>query len=63
MDTNLCVMETANFINGRAMNHHEFVALLEEIKSEYGEMIYYKEVRWLSRGVALNHFLFNEIKK
>jgi hypothetical protein len=29
-----------NFIGESALNHHEFVAILEEAEKEYGEKIY-----------------------
>jgi hypothetical protein len=50
-----------NFIRASALNHREFVALLGEIESEHGEIIYHTNVRWLSRGSVLQrYFLFIE---
>jgi hypothetical protein len=43
MDT---VVKTVNFIRACALNHREFVALLEEIESEHGQIIYHTNVRW-----------------
>jgi hypothetical protein len=58
MDT---VVKTMNFIGACALNHCEFVALLGEIESEHGEIIYHTNVRWLSRGSVLQcFFLFIE---
>jgi hypothetical protein len=45
-----------------SLNHREFVAFLEEVENEYGEIIYHTNVRWLSRGYVLKRFLLNEIK-
>jgi hypothetical protein len=58
------VAKTVNFILASALNHCEFVALLGEIESEHGEIIYYTNMRWLSRGSVLQQFfyLLKEIK-
>jgi hypothetical protein len=53
MDT---VVKTANFIRASALDHREFVELLGEIESKYGEIIYHTNVRWLSRGSVLKRF-------
>jgi hypothetical protein len=42
-----------NFIRARALSHREFVAFLEEVKNEYGEIIYHTNVRYISRGSVL----------
>jgi hypothetical protein len=57
-------IKTVNFIHASALNHHEFVAFLEEVENEYGEIIHHTNVRWLSRGSVLKRFfdLLNEIK-
>jgi len=39
-------MRTVNFICASAPNH-QFVALLEEADSEYGELINHANIRWL----------------
>jgi hypothetical protein len=61
MDT---VIKTVNIIRGSALNCCEFVAFLEEVENEYGEIIYHTNVRWLSQGSVLKRFfyLLNEIK-
>jgi hypothetical protein len=58
------VTKTANFIRASALNHREFVAFLEIVENEYGEIIYHTNVRWLSRGSVLKLLfdLLNEIK-
>jgi hypothetical protein len=53
MDT---AVKTVNFICASALNHHEFEALLGEIESEHGEIIYHTNVRWLIRGSVLQVF-------
>jgi hypothetical protein len=45
-----------DFIRACARNHREFVALLGEIESEHGEIIYHTNLRWLSRGFVLQRF-------
>ena len=44
---------TINFIKSRWLNHRQFRSLLEEINSNYGDLVCYCEVRWLSRGKTL----------
>jgi hypothetical protein len=53
-----------NYICASALNHREFVAFLEDVKNEYGEIIYHTNVRWLSQVSVLKRFfdLLNEIK-
>jgi hypothetical protein len=40
------VVKTVNFIPTDALNHSEFVALLGEVESEHGKIIYNTNVRW-----------------
>ncbi|KAM3859884.1 general transcription factor II-I repeat domain-containing protein 2A-like [Diretmus argenteus] len=42
-----------NFIRARALNHRQFVALLEENESEHGDISYHSNIRWLSLGKVL----------
>lgn len=58
-----CVSETINFIRSSALKHREFKEFLKEFDDLPSDVLYYTEVRWLSRGVALKRFmeLFDEI--
>jgi hypothetical protein len=62
MDT---VIKTVNFIRAIVLSHREFIAFLEEVENEYGEIIYHNNVRCLSRGICFETIFFyflNEIK-
>ena len=50
------VVKTVNFIRARALNHRQFTAFLSDLDTEYGELLYHTEVRWLSRGNVLRRF-------
>jgi hypothetical protein len=47
------VIETVNKIRANPLSHRQFRELLEEIDAEYGDLIFYSHVRWLSRGKVL----------
>lgn len=65
------VVKTVNFIRARGLNHRQFKEFLGDIEAEYSDVIYYSEVRWLSRGKVLHRFynlrkeilLFMEMKE
>ena len=48
------VVETVNFVRGRALNHRIFMQLCEEMDSKFKVLSYHTEVRWLSRGKVMN---------
>lgn len=50
------VVSSINFIKSRALNHRQFKEFLEDIEAEYGDLVYYCEVRWLSKGKMLKRF-------
>ncbi|GCC31984.1 hypothetical protein chiPu_0010444 [Chiloscyllium punctatum] len=47
------VTKIVNFIRARALNHRQFVAILEENETEHCDIGYHKAVRWLSLGKML----------
>lgn len=52
------VVKTVNYIRSHALNHRQFQEFLAEIDSEYSDVIYHSEVRWLSRGRVLERFFY-----
>lgn len=50
------VVKTVNITRARGLYHREFKAFLSDVKSEYGDLIYHLNVRWLSRGTVLKRF-------
>uniref|UniRef100_UPI00358F5BAB general transcription factor II-I repeat domain-containing protein 2B-like n=1 Tax=Myxine glutinosa TaxID=7769 RepID=UPI00358F5BAB len=59
------VVSTINVIKSRGLNSRQFKELLSELESEYGDLVYHCEVRWLSRGNMLTRFysLREEVKQ
>ena len=57
------VVKTVNFIRSHELNQRQFKSFLVDMGSEYGELLYHTEVRWLSHGKVLKRFfaLKNEI--
>ncbi|XP_076038317.1 protein FAM200C-like [Oratosquilla oratoria] len=47
------VIEMVNKIIAKALNHRQFRALLDEVDSEYSDLLLHNKVRWLSRGEVL----------
>lgn len=54
------VMKTAisivNYIRAQELNHRKFKSLLEELNSNYSDIVLQTSVRWLSRGKVLERF-------
>ncbi|XP_068107468.1 general transcription factor II-I repeat domain-containing protein 2-like [Hyperolius riggenbachi] len=59
------VVKTINFIRAKALYHRQFKQFLLDIHAEYEDVLYHNDVRWLSRGSALQRFnsLRKEIKE
>lgn len=53
MDT---VTSTVNYIRRNGLTHRQFQKFLEDLEADYGDVVYYCEVRWLSRGAVLERF-------
>ncbi len=47
------VLKCINYIRSRSLQHRQIRAFLEEIEATYGDVLYFTEVRWLSRGNVL----------
>ncbi|XP_006859905.1 PREDICTED: general transcription factor II-I repeat domain-containing protein 2-like [Chrysochloris asiatica] len=56
------VVSTVNWICSRGLNHREFTTLLYELDNQYGSLLYYTEIKWLSRGLVLKRF-FESLKE
>lgn len=50
------VVSAIKFIRKNGLTHREFKKFLEDVEAEYGDVTYYCEVRWLSRGAVLERF-------
>ena len=49
------VVKVVNSILSRSLHHRQFQALVDEVNVQYGDLLYFCEVRWLSRGAMLSH--------
>lgn len=47
------ITRAVNFIRAKGLNHPRFKAFLCELDTEYGDLPYHTEVRWLSQGKVL----------
>lgn len=43
------VVSTINYIKSKGLNNRQFKEPLSDLESEYGDLVYHCEVRWLSR--------------
>ena len=48
------MIECANFIRARALNHRLFKVLCDQMGSEHNALLYHTDIRWLSRGLVLS---------
>lgn len=44
------VVKIINTIRPRILNHRQFKTILEQMDSEYEELLHHSEERWLSQG-------------
>ena len=51
------VFKSVNFIRAKGLNHRQFRSFLENIESDYRDIPYHTDVRWLSRGKVLTRFV------
>jgi len=51
------VLKCVNYIRSRGLQHRQFQAFLE-VEASYGDVLYFTEVRWLSRGNVLKRFFY-----
>lgn len=47
------VVKMVNLIKSRALNHRKFRHFLNNINAEHSGIIYFTDIRWLSRGKVL----------
>lgn len=52
------VVSTVNYMRKNALTHCQFTMFLEECDAVYGDLIYFSEVIWLSRGFGFKRFFF-----
>jgi len=50
------VVRTINTIKNNSLKHRQFHEFIREMESEYGDLIFYSKIRWLSRGKCLERF-------
>lgn len=50
------VVKIVNFIRSHAQNHRQFKEFLSEVDSEHGDVVYFSDIRWLSKGKTLLRF-------
>ena len=48
------VIKVVNFIRSKGLNQRQFQQFLSDLNAHYGDLLYYAEVRWLSRGKMLH---------
>ena len=56
-ETMQTVVEIVNLIRARALNHRRLQNHLATFDAEYGDVLFYNSVRWLSRGAVLGRFV------
>jgi hypothetical protein len=63
VDVMSTIVKIVSTILSRSLYHRQFRSLLDEVKAHYGDLQYFTQVRWLSRGTMLTRVweLRNEI--
>ena len=58
------VTSTVNWIQANALNHHKFKKFLADVDADYGDLVMFNAVQWLSQSTSLKRFydLIPEIK-
>jgi len=58
LDTFKTVVKTINMVRGgnRSLLHRQLQTFLDEVDAEYGDLLLYNQVRWLSSGKCLERF-------
>ncbi|MEE6463219.1 hypothetical protein FKM82_005821 [Ascaphus truei] len=51
------VVSVVNFLRSTGLKHRTFRAFLEELDAECSDLLYHKDVRWLSQGRVLQRFV------
>ena len=57
------VIKVVNFIRSKGLKHREFQTFLIEVKSEYGNVLYFSKVHWLEdvlvhlRGECIHSYI------
>ena len=54
VDVMTVVVKVVNSILSCSLNHCQFQALVDEVGVQYGDLLYFCKVRWLSRGAMLS---------
>ena len=54
VDVMSVVVKVVNSILSRSLNHRQFQALVDEVEMQHSDLLYFCEVRWLSRGAMLS---------
>ena len=50
------VSQAVNFIRARGFNHRQFQKFLDDLNTSHQDLVYFCEVRWLSKGRMLRRF-------
>lgn len=51
------VIQIINLVHACSLHHHQFVELMEQIETEYEDLVMHTEVQWLPCGEVLDLFL------